>query len=177
MRLIASRPSYRGTAVFGLTSLVLGVASIAAHAQVSKNCQLLAEVKPSTSPQFNDVWGYVDPATGRECAILGGTAATYIVETTNPTAPVVRGTFTQSSSGWSTSIWSDMKAWKGYAYVVTDGVRPLAGGVAKSFASRLAIGTGPSGVVFAAPLIHFQSAGKNFGSWARSGLTNLPSTK
>lgn len=120
MRLIASRLSHRGATVLGLTGLVLGIASIA-HAQVSKNCQLLSEVKPSTSPQFNDVWGYVDPATGRECAILGGTASTYVVETTNPTAPVVRGDFSHSSAGWSTSIWSDMKAWKGYAYVVTEG--------------------------------------------------------
>lgn len=87
----------------------------------SKNCQLLSEVKPTSSPQFNDVWGYVDPATGRECAILGGTAACYVIETTVPTAPVLRGTFTAASSGWSTSTWSDMKEWKGFAYVVTEG--------------------------------------------------------
>lgn len=87
----------------------------------SKNVQLLSEVRPSGSSRFNDVWGYHDPVSGREAAILGGTSAAYVIETTDPRRPVLRGTFSASSSGWRSSTWSDMKAWKGYAYVVTEG--------------------------------------------------------
>ena len=98
----------------------LSIQSIQAQVQ-SKNCALLASMKPAGSRAFNDIWGYHDPVTQREAAILGGSNATYIIETTNPRKPVLRGSFSQSSSGWRNSIWGDMKAWKGFAYVVTEG--------------------------------------------------------
>ena len=89
-----------------------------AFAQGSRNVTLLSSVRPND--RFNDVWGWHDPATGREAAILGGVSNTFIIETTNPRSPVIRATFAVSRSGWSRSTWQDMKAWKGYAYCVTE---------------------------------------------------------
>ena len=38
--------------------------------------------------QYAAVWGYTDPATNREFAIVGAYNGTWIVETTNPSNPV-----------------------------------------------------------------------------------------
>ena len=92
----------------------------ASHAQVqSRNVTLLANFLPND--RFANIWGYVDPATGRELALLLGRQATYVVETTNPQNPVLRGTFPASLSGWSPSTWREGRTYGRYAYIVTEG--------------------------------------------------------
>ena len=101
----------------------LSVAAIASmlipangHAQVgaAKNATLLSRFDPSGNT-YNDVWGYVDP-TGREYAILGTTRGTYIVNCTDPTNPRQVAYFSGPSS-----TWRDMRTYRHYAYVVTEG--------------------------------------------------------
>ncbi|MBI5849643.1 MAG: choice-of-anchor B family protein [Planctomycetes bacterium] len=92
----------------------------ASHAPVqSRNVTLLANFLPND--RFNDIWGYVDPGTGREFALLLSRQGTYVVETTDPTNPVQRGYIAGSLSGWSTSTWRDARTYGRYAYVVTEG--------------------------------------------------------
>jgi choice-of-anchor B domain-containing protein len=68
-----------------------------------------------TSPiQGNDVWGF-QTAVGRKYAIMGFESGTGIIEITDPRNPVVVAQIPDT-----TSIWSDMKYYKGYAYNVNE---------------------------------------------------------
>lgn len=62
----------------------------------------------------NDVWAYVSPG-GREYAILGLRTGTGFVDVTDPRNPVVVGAIPDA-----TSIWSDMKTYRHYAYNVNE---------------------------------------------------------
>lgn len=84
-----------------------------------KNCALLSQPNPGGG--FNDIWGHVDPATGKEYAFLLGRASTFCYDIANPGAPVLRGTIAGSLSGWSASTWRDARTYAGYLYVVTEG--------------------------------------------------------
>ena len=85
-----------------------------ALAQSNKNVTLTARLKPG-SARFNDVWGYRDASTGKEYAIFGSTAGTYIADCTNGVA-IQRGYIPATR----TSSWRDMKVVGQYAYVVTE---------------------------------------------------------
>ncbi len=66
----------------------------------------------------NDIWGWVDPATGREYALVGRTNGTAFVDISDPLAPVYVGNLpTQTVS----STWRDIKVFDNYAFVVADG--------------------------------------------------------
>ena len=67
----------------------------------------------------NDMWGWKDPATGREYALVGKTNGTAFVDITEPTAPVYLGQLpTQSTTGGI--FWRDIKVYKQYAFVVSE---------------------------------------------------------
>lgn len=68
----------------------------------------------------NDVWGWHDPATGREAAIFGSTTGFWVIETTDPRRPVSRAFF-PSHRPWTGHVNMDLKVWRGYAYAVTEG--------------------------------------------------------
>jgi len=63
----------------------------------------------------NDCWGYTTPQ-GKEIAIMGVETGTGFVDITNPSAPVIIGTFSGPSS-----LWRDVKVLGDVAYVVTEG--------------------------------------------------------
>jgi choice-of-anchor B domain-containing protein len=65
----------------------------------------------------NDVWGWTDPLTGGEYALVGLQSGTAFVDVSDPVAPVYLGTLpthTQSST------WRDIKTFGDYAYVVSE---------------------------------------------------------
>jgi choice-of-anchor B domain-containing protein len=99
-----------------LPAALLLAAGLGAQA---RNVTLLGRFQPNDA--FNDVWGHVDPATGREFALVGSRQGTYVVETTDPTQPIQRGYFPAALSGWSPSTWRDIRTFGSYAYVVTEG--------------------------------------------------------
>jgi choice-of-anchor B domain-containing protein len=68
----------------------------------------------------NDVWGWTDPDTSREYAILGRTNGTAFVDISDPTAPVYLGNL-PSFHGYESS-WRAIKVYENYAYVVADAV-------------------------------------------------------
>ena len=51
---------------------------------------LFTTVSPSLTGG-NDIWGWTDPADGREIAIMGTSDGTSFVDVTNPRAPEVLG--------------------------------------------------------------------------------------
>lgn len=70
--------------------------------------------------KLNDIWGWTDPMTEREYALVGRVDGTSFVDVTNPHNPRYLGDLpkTEGSPG---STWRDMKVYRNHAYVVADG--------------------------------------------------------
>ncbi len=65
----------------------------------------------------NDVWGWTDPQTGREYAIMGRTTGTSFVDISEPTNPVYLGNLPTTRFS---STWRDIKVYANHAYVVSE---------------------------------------------------------
>lgn len=66
----------------------------------------------------NDIWGWADPMTGNEYALMGQTTGTAFVDVTDPENPVYLG---QLPTNTVESPWRDIKVYMDHAYVVADG--------------------------------------------------------
>lgn len=69
--------------------------------------------------KLNDIWGWTDPTTGKEYALVGRVDGTSFVDVTDPQNPVYLGNLpkTEGSRG---SAWRDMKVYKNHAFIVSD---------------------------------------------------------
>lgn len=65
----------------------------------------------------NDIWGWTDPATGKEYAIMGLSNGTAFVDISDPDDPVFLG---QLPTPTIPSIWRDVKVYKNHAFIVAD---------------------------------------------------------
>lgn len=65
----------------------------------------------------NDIWGWTDPASGREFAIAGLSTGTAFIEVTVPDNSVYLGFLPTHTSS---SLWRDMKVYQHYAYIVSE---------------------------------------------------------
>jgi len=65
----------------------------------------------------NDIWGWTDPVSKKEYAIVGLYDGTSFVDVTNPTSPIVLG-FLPTKTNPST--WRDIKVFKNYAFIVSE---------------------------------------------------------
>ncbi|MFQ5678723.1 MAG: choice-of-anchor B family protein [Gemmatimonadota bacterium] len=70
--------------------------------------------------RLNDVWGWTDPETGREYAIVGRLDGTSFVEVTDPYRPVYLGDLPKTE-GAPGSTWRDMKVYGNHVFIVADG--------------------------------------------------------
>ncbi|NNF02890.1 MAG: choice-of-anchor B family protein, partial [Rhodothermales bacterium] len=68
----------------------------------------------------NDIWGWEDPETNREYALVGITNQTSFVDVTDPSNPVLVGTLPLTSTA-RPSVWRDIKVFKDHAFIVADG--------------------------------------------------------
>ena len=68
----------------------------------------------------NDLWGWEDPETGREYAIVGMSNATSFVDVSDTAQPRVLGTLRMPETA-NMAVWRDMKVYKNHAYIVSDG--------------------------------------------------------
>jgi choice-of-anchor B domain-containing protein len=68
--------------------------------------------------QGNDIWGWTDPLTGAEYAIMGRTNGTSFVDISDPENPVYVGNLPGHNG--STSPWRDIKVYTDHAYVVSE---------------------------------------------------------
>ncbi|NND70458.1 MAG: choice-of-anchor B family protein [Rhodothermales bacterium] len=68
----------------------------------------------------NDIWGWTDPQTSREYALVGRTDGTSFVDVTVATNPIFVGDLPKTP-GSRTSVWRDIKVYKDHAYIVADG--------------------------------------------------------
>jgi choice-of-anchor B domain-containing protein len=74
----------------------------------------LAELGGTTAA---DLWGWTDPLTGREYAIVGMSDGTAFVDISTPTDPVVVGVLPTQSVA---SLWRDVDVYANHAFIVAD---------------------------------------------------------
>jgi choice-of-anchor B domain-containing protein len=68
--------------------------------------------------QLNDIWGWTDPQTGREYALVGKTSGTAFVDVTRPLRPVYLGDLPSHQPVETIfNVWRDIKVYKNHAYV------------------------------------------------------------
>ncbi|MEL6717924.1 MAG: choice-of-anchor B family protein [Bacteroidota bacterium] len=65
----------------------------------------------------NDIWGWTDPMTGKEYALVGLNNGTAFVDVSDPTNPIRLGNLPTNSSN---SSWRDIKVVNNYAYIVSE---------------------------------------------------------
>jgi len=84
-----------------------------------KDVDLMAHVPLGSfnSQGGNDIWGWTDPSTQHEYAIIGLREGTGFVDVTNPTDPVIVGMMPTATSS---STWRDIKVFDNRAYVVSE---------------------------------------------------------
>jgi choice-of-anchor B domain-containing protein len=70
--------------------------------------------------QVNDMWGWTDPRTGHEYALIGRIDGTAFVDVTDPQHPVYVGQLPKTAAA-HISVWRDIKVYKNYAFIVSDG--------------------------------------------------------
>lgn len=77
----------------------------------------------------NDIWGWTDPETGHEYAIVGMANGTSFVDVTDPINPIMLGilpeheiaeTAGRAFHDGAKSIWRDIKVYKDHAYIVSE---------------------------------------------------------
>jgi choice-of-anchor B domain-containing protein len=71
----------------------------------------------------NDLWGWTDPETGREYAIVGRVDGTVFIDITDPSNPVWLGELPMHE-GSQANFWRDMKVYADHAFIVADGAGP-----------------------------------------------------
>ncbi|MCA9973192.1 MAG: choice-of-anchor B family protein [Anaerolineales bacterium] len=67
--------------------------------------------------QGNDIWGWTDPLTGKEYAIMGRTNGTAFVDISDPANPIYLGNLPTHSFD---STWRDMKVYANHAFIVSE---------------------------------------------------------
>jgi len=69
----------------------------------------------------NDSWGWTDPQTGKEYAIVGLNNGTAFIDISNPTAPIYLGKLI-TTNGFldSGQSWRDIKVYQDHAFVVSE---------------------------------------------------------
>lgn len=65
----------------------------------------------------NDIWGWVDPVTGAEIAIVGRSNGTSFVDLSDPMAPVYLGNLPTRTGD---SVWRGVKVYANHVFVVSD---------------------------------------------------------
>ena len=68
----------------------------------------------------NDMWGWTDPATGTDYAIVGGTEGTVFVDLSNPRKAEVVGTLPAHVLDENRPYWRDIKVHDNHAFIVSE---------------------------------------------------------
>ncbi|MDH3295303.1 MAG: choice-of-anchor B family protein [Acidimicrobiia bacterium] len=78
----------------------------------------LADLGGSSTEEANDIWGWTDPETGKEYALIGMTFGTAFVDISTPSAPVYLGEL--PTHGAFGSSWRDIKTYNNHAFIVSE---------------------------------------------------------
>ncbi|MXW17382.1 MAG: choice-of-anchor B family protein [Gemmatimonadetes bacterium] len=78
------------------------------------------ELGAARGARLNDVWGWTDPETGREYALVGRMDGASFVDVTDAYNPRYLGNLARTD-GSPASTWRDIKVFKDHAFIVADG--------------------------------------------------------
>jgi choice-of-anchor B domain-containing protein len=80
----------------------------------------VADMGGGRGVEVNDVWGWTDPESGREYALVGRYDGTSFVDVSDPLNPRYVGNLplTEGARG---AVWRDIKVYRDHAFVVADG--------------------------------------------------------
>ena len=86
-----------------------------------KDVSLLSRLMPDAlgATFANDLWGWIDPDTGRSYALVGTDTSVSFVDITDPILPVYLGQLL--SHDHSAARWRDLKVFQDHLFVVVDG--------------------------------------------------------
>jgi choice-of-anchor B domain-containing protein len=79
----------------------------------------ISQIGGHRGTNLNDNWGWTDPKTGREYAIVGRTDGTSFVDVTDPARPRYLGDLPKTA-GSPSAVWRDMKVYKDHVFIVAD---------------------------------------------------------
>lgn len=65
----------------------------------------------------NDSWGWTDPDTGKEYALIGTTTSAAFVDISDPSNPIFLGRLPTASTN---SLWRDIKTYNNHAFIVSE---------------------------------------------------------
>ena len=77
----------------------------------------ITQLGGASNAQGNDVWGWTDPLTNKEYALMGLTSHTAFVDISNATLPIYLGILPTSTTN---SVWRDIKVYNNYAFIVSE---------------------------------------------------------
>ncbi len=80
----------------------------------------LAELGGGRGARLNDIWGWEDPETGAEYALVGRVDGTSFVDISDPYNPALVGNL-WLTDGATPASWRDVKVYKDHAFIVSDG--------------------------------------------------------
>ena len=80
----------------------------------------LKDIGGKRGVHLNDMWGWTDPETKRDYALVGRTDGTSFVDVTDPLNPRYLGDLPMTD-GANAAAWRDIKTYKDHAYIVADG--------------------------------------------------------
>lgn len=80
----------------------------------------LAELGTARGVRLSDVWGWTDPETDKEYALVGHLEGTVFVDVSDASHPVFLGELPRTE-GAPGSTWRDIKVYKDHAFIVADG--------------------------------------------------------
>ena len=104
---------------FGQTNCVGGFAGVYPCNKVNLLSYMnFSAIGGITNTEGNDCWGWTDPLTNKEYAIMGCTTHTAFIDISNPTNPIYVGKV--SSHNNVRSIWRDIKVYNNFAFIVSE---------------------------------------------------------
>ncbi|MYB04850.1 MAG: choice-of-anchor B family protein [Gemmatimonadetes bacterium] len=80
----------------------------------------LASLGADPGTILNDIWGWTDPVTGRDWALVGRSDATAFVDVSDPANPRYVGEL-PLTEGATENLWRDIKVYADHAFIVADG--------------------------------------------------------
>jgi len=75
------------------------------------------ELSDMNGSEGNDCWGWTDPSTSKEYALVGLDTGTAFVDISDPVNPVIVGTLRSNTVN---SSWRDIKTYGNYAFIVSE---------------------------------------------------------
>jgi len=80
----------------------------------------LSQMGGNRASRLNDIWGWTDPQTSQEYALVGRSDGTSFVDVTDAESPKYLGDLPMTE-GSVANVWRDIKVFADHAYIVADG--------------------------------------------------------